>query len=172
MPTRPTDKHRPLSKRARTETHAAPILTPSTEPEIARGLQRLVNAYMMERTGCTVSLTVTVDTFGGGASCLPRAGAADSSPPSQGGSTGDRRNRGVADASSEPEPAAPEEQRHQCLKCPQSFTRSNDLTRHDLFHTGEKPHQCLKCVKAFSLPHHLKQHERTSHKKVRTRLRK
>jgi uncharacterized Zn-finger protein len=170
MPKRPSDQHGALSKRARTETHPAPISTPSTDSEVAHGLQRLINAYMMERTGCTASLTVLVhQREGGSAGASSGQGGTDSSPPSQGGSTGGRCKRGGADASSvstsKPGPVEPEATKHQCLRCPQNFTRSNDLKRHDLFHSGEKPHSCRICTKAFSLGHHLKRHERTHRRK-------
>ena len=42
------------------------------------------------------------------------------------------------------------EKPHQCSQCDKAFYRTSDLKGHIMTHTGEKPHQCSQCDKAFS----------------------
>ncbi|XP_069669538.1 zinc finger protein 664-like isoform X1 [Periplaneta americana] len=49
---------------------------------------------------------------------------------------------------------------YKCSVCGQCFTRSNNLKRHRLLHTGEKPFKCQVCAKCFTQPNDLKKHER------------
>ena len=174
MPKRPTDEHDAVAKRARTETHAAPVSARQEDPDVARGLQLLLDAYMKEKTGHTVSLTTLVDLFGGAASPSPRAGAAgggksgiDSSPPSE--STRDGRKNSEGRKSSTPacksESAGSGAKKHQCLKCNKSFKDTGYLKIHDRVHTGEKPHSCHLCLRDFSHSSNLKRHEHTHDRK-------
>ena len=175
MPKRPSDEHGAVAKRARTKNHGEPVSPPSVEPDITRGLLQLaLDAFMKEKTGCTVSLTALVDLVGGASSSLPRADASrgsksgiDSSPPSQ--STGHGRKSGEGGASSvapsKPGPAGSGAKKHQCLKCNKGFSSTTSLKRHDLVHTGEKPHSCRLCLKVFAQSEHLKKHEHTHDRK-------
>ena len=169
MPKRPADERDAVSKRARTK-----ISPPQADPDIARGLQLLLDVYMKEKTGRTVSLTSLVDLVGGAASPSPRAGAAgggksgiDSSPPSE--STRDGRKSSEGIKSSTPAcksgPAGSGAKKHQCLKCSKSFSQPGHLKTHDLVHTGEKTHSCRLCLKAFSQAGNLKTHEHTHDRK-------
>ena len=47
------------------------------------------------------------------------------------------------------------------LPTPQTFTRSDELVRHQRKHTGEKPFQCETCKRRFSRSDHLTTHMRT-----------
>ena len=170
MPKRPTDEHGADAKRARTATRAAPI---SVQPEIAQALQLLLDVYMRENAGCTVSLTTLVDLFSSAASSLQLAGAAegkggiDSSPPSQGASSCDGRESGGGGGSSvvASKHGPPQAKKHQCLTCSKCFSGASNLKKHDLVHTGVKSHSCRLCLKKFSLRHHLKKHEHTHDRK-------
>ena len=163
MPKRPTDEQDAVAKRARTE--------PQADPDIARGLQVLLDAYMKKKTGRTVSLTALVDLVGGAASPSPPAGAAgggksgiDSSQPPE--STGHGRESSGGRKSSAPAsksgPDGSGAKKHQCLKCNNSFSC---LKSHDLVHTGEKPHSCRLCLREFAQVGNLKRHERTHDRK-------
>ncbi|KAI8808005.1 hypothetical protein BJ742DRAFT_654903, partial [Cladochytrium replicatum] len=48
-----------------------------------------------------------------------------------------------------------------CEICPQTFSRSHDLKRHNYIHTQEKPYVCLRCGKGFSRRDALRRHERS-----------
>ncbi|XP_046983058.1 zinc finger protein 708-like [Schistocerca americana] len=47
---------------------------------------------------------------------------------------------------------------HKCDICRKLFTRSCDLKRHALIHTGKRPHKCDICGKSFAQSCHLKTH--------------
>ena len=55
------------------------------------------------------------------------------------------------------------QKRHPCLYCEKSFRLKNDLTRHVMTHTGEKPFICSYCYKGFSRKEKLKKHTFTFH---------
>mgnify|MGYP002790047711 CR=1 FL=1 len=47
-----------------------------------------------------------------------------------------------------------------CTLCPQSFYRSDHLSRHHRIHTGERPFECIFCQKRFSRHDELKRHSK------------
>ena len=47
---------------------------------------------------------------------------------------------------------------HQCDICTKSFTRSSDLTKHKLIHSGIKKYQCDVCSKSLTRKDKLAQH--------------
>lgn len=57
----------------------------------------------------------------------------------------------------------PSERPHVCPvgTCGRRFSRSDELTRHERIHTGQKPFQCKICGRAFSRSDHLTTHVRT-----------
>ena len=59
--------------------------------------------------------------------------------------------------------------RYFCKECNKSYNRKNDLDRHIMTHTGEKPFKCEKCSAGFSLKSSLTKHSRThSNDKIET----
>ncbi|TPX40006.1 hypothetical protein SeMB42_g06165 [Synchytrium endobioticum] len=49
----------------------------------------------------------------------------------------------------------------QCDRCPQKFSRSHDLKRHQYIHTQQKPYSCSRCGKGFSRRDALRRHEKS-----------
>ncbi|EPQ20542.1 Zinc finger and SCAN domain-containing protein 10, partial [Myotis brandtii] len=49
----------------------------------------------------------------------------------------------------------------ECLECGKSFSRSCNLLRHMLVHTGARPYSCTQCGRSFSRNSHLIRHLRT-----------
>ena len=59
--------------------------------------------------------------------------------------------------------------RYFCKECNKSYNRKNDLDRHVMTHSGEKPFKCEKCAAAFSIKSSLTKHMRThSTEKIET----
>jgi len=50
--------------------------------------------------------------------------------------------------------------RFACDDCDKSFSKSNDLTRHQRTHSGARPYQCLVCGKCYAQVSHLTLHQR------------
>ncbi|KAJ3254307.1 hypothetical protein HK103_007277 [Boothiomyces macroporosus] len=48
-----------------------------------------------------------------------------------------------------------------CDKCPQAFSRSHDLKRHQYIHSQSKPFTCNRCGRGFSRRDALKRHEKS-----------
>lgn len=45
-----------------------------------------------------------------------------------------------------------------CPVCPYNTNKKQNIGRHMLIHTGEKPFKCVACGKPFRLKHHLTNH--------------
>ena len=50
------------------------------------------------------------------------------------------------------------EKPHKCAACNKSFGEAGTLRKHMLTHTGEKPHSCAQCKKSFSQAGNLRAH--------------
>ncbi|KFM63772.1 RE1-silencing transcription factor, partial [Stegodyphus mimosarum] len=48
-----------------------------------------------------------------------------------------------------------------CFECNYSTTRVDNLRRHKLVHTGDRPFKCTFCTKSFTQRTHLKKHIKT-----------
>ncbi|CAL1274910.1 unnamed protein product [Larinioides sclopetarius] len=48
-----------------------------------------------------------------------------------------------------------------CSRCPYITTRMDNLRRHELVHTGDRPFKCTLCSRSFTQNTHLKKHIRT-----------
>jgi len=57
----------------------------------------------------------------------------------------------------------PRPRRHACrfIGCTWQFSRSDELSRHERVHTGQRPFSCAVCGRAFSRADHLRTHLRT-----------
>lgn len=53
-----------------------------------------------------------------------------------------------------------------CSVCNMSFSKKDNLTRHNLIHTGEKPHTCFICGKTYARKDKYQEHLR-SHSMVK-----
>jgi KRAB domain-containing zinc finger protein len=49
----------------------------------------------------------------------------------------------------------------ECKSCPKRFTHKNDLSRHELTHTGQETYDCNECDKSFLEKSHLVRHFKT-----------
>ena len=52
------------------------------------------------------------------------------------------------------------ERRHICAHCCKGFTSRQQLTQHNLVHSGERKYHCSFCEKSFKQLSHLQQHHR------------
>ncbi|XP_037561645.1 histone-lysine N-methyltransferase PRDM9 [Dermacentor silvarum] len=50
------------------------------------------------------------------------------------------------------------QKKHQCVHCPYSSNRRNDITKHQRIHTGERPFMCHICDRGFNRRAHLRGH--------------
>ncbi|GIY69748.1 hypothetical protein CDAR_220191 [Caerostris darwini] len=48
-----------------------------------------------------------------------------------------------------------------CLRCSYTTSRMDNLRRHELVHTGDRPFKCIFCSRSFTQRTHLKKHIRT-----------
>ena len=63
-------------------------------------------------------------------------------------------------------PAKKPRKEDRCDTCGKTFTRLDNLNRHRLTHTGEKPHECTRCAKRFSDKSSLNRHLNAHKKRV------
>ncbi|XP_053120698.1 uncharacterized protein LOC128331379 [Hemicordylus capensis] len=50
---------------------------------------------------------------------------------------------------------------HTCPECGRCFSHQGSLSKHRLWHSGERPHTCAECKKSFRLKINLRLHQRT-----------
>ena len=72
--------------------------------------------------------------------------------------TGINTTHAIAALSMQTQTDVDDDKIHKCSYCEKAYRRRDQLRRHEMVHTGERPHKCMYCNKGFRTTDHLKNH--------------